>query len=224
MATKLSDQGRKLIQSFEGLSLTAYPDAAGFSIGYGHYGAKKGDVISREEAERLFDQDVAKYELAVLMAAPNTTQAQFDALTSLAYNIGTVGMAKSTVVARHNLGDYQGAADAFRMWNKSQGKELPVLTARREKERAVYLNGHGSPYEPADGLRQNVSTASVASSPVAADPKKSGLGQLLIGLLVSGGMTFLVWTRTDLLQGRFTLRKNPRAVPSLDDVKARLGV
>src|SRR6185369_11051973 len=112
---KLSDQGRALIKGFEGLSLKAYPDTRkGYSIGYGHFGAKKDDVITRAEADRLFDQDAVKYEAA------------------LAYNIGTGdvaggkgGFAGSTVARMHNMGDRQSAADAFLLWNKSDGAVNP---------------------------------------------------------------------------------------------------
>jgi lysozyme len=143
---RLSDRGRTLIKSFEGLSLKAYPDTKkGYSIGYGHFGAKPGDVITREEADRLFDQDVVKYETAVNIATPNTAQHEFDAMTSLAYNIGTAGFATSSVARYHNMGDKQGAADAFRMWKKSDGKDNPVLVARREKERAFYLGSAVTP-------------------------------------------------------------------------------
>lgn len=188
---KLSANGRRLIQQFEGLSLKAYRDADGYSIGYGHYGAKAGDVITREQAERLFDQDVIKYEAAVSFSAPKATQQQFDAMTSLAYNIGTAGFAKSTVVQRHAMGDYQGAADAFRMWNKSQGKVLPVLVNRREKERAVYLHGHGSPY--------SVPTTSSAES-LAAAPAWSPTMVLL------GALALSVWLLPKLGIGRNLLR------------------
>lgn len=209
---RLSANGRKLIQEFEGLSLTAYPDAAGYSIGYGHFGAKKGDVISRDEADRLFNQDVVKYETAVSTVTPDATQAQFDAMTSLAYNIGigdvparSKGFAGSTVARLHNMGDYAGAADAFRMWNKSEGKANPVLTNRREKERAFYLNGPGTYY----------STPPQSTQPApAAEPikPKSGIGQFFVGVLVSLGLTYGVYTRTDLLQGKFSLRVKPRKV------------
>jgi lysozyme len=148
---RLSANGRKLIQSFEGLSLTAYPDAAGYSIGYGHFGAQKGDVIDRTEAERLFLIDLVRFEAAVELATPRASQQQFDAMVSLAYNIGSAAFAKSTLVVRHNMGDTAGAADEFLRWNKSQGKVLPVLVARRTKERAVYLYGfapYGSGGEP----------------------------------------------------------------------------
>lgn len=140
---RLSDAGRTLIKGFEGLSLKAYPDADGYSIGYGHFGAKPGDVITRAEADRFFDGDVVKFETAVSLATPNAAQHEFDAMTSLAYNIGGGGFAGSTVARLHNMGDRQGAADAFRLWNKSTRGGVrsidPVLVARREKERAFYL-------------------------------------------------------------------------------------
>lgn len=53
---------------------------------------------------------------------------------------------------------------------------------------------------------------------------KSSLGQVFIGLLIAGGLTWASWTRTDLLQGRLTLRKRPRPVPSLAELKSRLGI
>lgn len=201
MATRLSADGRRLIQGFEGLSLKAYPDTAkGYSIGYGHFGAKAGDVISRDEAERLFDLDVLKYETAVALNAPITTQPQFDAMTSLAYNIGTAGFASSTVLRLHKLGDYQGAADAFRMWKKSDGKDNPVLIKRRERERAIYLNGYGNPYTggvppmtpapsspPSGTLPQAAAPSSAPSSTggLAAGAGVAIAGALLIALLAA---------------------------------------
>ncbi len=145
---RLSQAGRERIQRAEGLSLTAYPDTKDaqdrqlYSIGYGHLGAKKGDVITRAEAERLFDGDVAKYELIVSVTTPVATQTQFDAMVNLAYNIGTAGFAGSTVARLHNARDYAGAADAFRMWVKSDGAVNPVLVNRRESERGLYLYGY----------------------------------------------------------------------------------
>lgn len=182
---QLSDNGRRLIQGFEGLSLKAYPDAAGYSIGYGHYGAKAGDVITAAEAERLFDQDVAKYEAAVSLTTPRATQQQFDAMTSLAYNIGTAGFAGSTVARLHNAGDYAGAADAFRMWVKSQGQTLPVLQQRREKERGVYLNGYpgfGYSTPPMSPLDLPASVASGAPSSGAAAGTAAAATAVGVGL------------------------------------------
>jgi lysozyme len=142
----LSPQGRNLIKSFEGFSSKAYRDAAGWSIGYGHYlgeGDHSGETVTTEEADRLFDGDVSKFELGVSTVTPRALQHEFDAMVSLAYNVGTGGFAGSTVARLHNMGDRQGAADAFRMWNKSQGSVNQTLVKRREREREVYLNGYG---------------------------------------------------------------------------------
>ena len=154
---KLSPQGRALIQEFEGLMLKAYRDGPGWSIGYGHYlgtGNFEGETIDRAEADRLFESDVRKYEAAVSTLAASPSSHEFDAMTSLCYNIGTGGFAESTVLRQHNAGNKPAAADAFLLWNKSQGKDLPVLERRRAKERSVYLFGYspGSAYAPSPSV------------------------------------------------------------------------
>lgn len=154
---RLSLNGRKFLQNEEGLSLTAYPDprlppladgspnpAQKYSIGYGHSGAYQGQRITREEAEALFAADLVKYEAAVSVTTPNATQAEFDAMVALCYNIGTAGFASSTVARLHNMGDRARAADAFRMWRNAGGAVSPVLASRRERERAIYT-GQGYP-------------------------------------------------------------------------------
>lgn len=205
---KVSDAGRALIESFEGLSLKAYPDpklpktSDGswhpeqlWSIGYGHQlgrGAFEGKTITREEADRAFESDLAKFEAAVSLSAPNALQHQFDAMTSLAYNIGTAGFAGSSVARYHNMGDTASAADAFRLWNKSAGAVNPVLVARREKERGVYLHGYtpgGSypvpaPSQSSPGWPETVSVASsTLGTAVMTSAAALGLGWLLYRLL-----------------------------------------
>ncbi len=151
---KLSPNGRALIQGFEGLSLKAYRDADGYSIGYGHFIGKDPSLTSRtitaSEAEALFDQDLVKFDAVVSLETPNALAHEHDAMVSLAYNIGTAGFSTSTVARKMKLGDRQGAADAFLLWNKSTGpdgvrRENPVLVKRRAKERDVFLNGYTQP-------------------------------------------------------------------------------
>ena len=147
---RLSARGRELVKAFEGLRLTAYPDGKSstgeqrYSIGYGHNGASKDQTITKAEADRLFDGDVARFEAAVASACPRALQHQFDAMVSLAYNIGAEAFSRSTLARRHNAGDVTGAADQFLEWNQSGGKVLAVLESRRERERDVYLHGYGS--------------------------------------------------------------------------------
>lgn len=197
---RLSDAGRTLLKGFEGLSLKAYPDTKkGYSIGYGHFGAKPGDVITREQADAYFDQDVARFENTVSLATLDPKQHEFDAMVSLAYNIGTGDQTKgggfwgSTVRRLHNAGDKQGAADAFRMWNKSDGAVNPVLVERREKERAFYLGAAaptGSyppppPQESSESWPPSIATAPGSPSPAAyTSASVASLATLALGWLV----------------------------------------
>jgi len=142
---KMSPVGRAFLQSTEGLSLVAYPDAKGWSIGYGHFGAKEGDTITRAQAEALFDQDLSVREAAVSDLITSATPGQFDAMVSLTYNVGIPRFTRSTVLRLHRAGDTAGAADAFRLFRLSQGKVNPVLVARRERERHLYLTGDPGP-------------------------------------------------------------------------------
>ena len=187
---RLSPTGRRFLQSLEGLSLKAYPDPAlpkvngqwnpkqKWSIGYGHSGAYEGQVITRAEADRLFTGDVAKFEAIVSLTTPETTQMQFDAMVTLAYNIGTEGFSTSTVARLHNLGDYEGAAAAFAMWRKSGGAVNPVLVARRAKETSVY---RGEGYPGIDGTVWSPSPISTQPVPVAPYPIPVAMQPVAIG-------------------------------------------
>jgi lysozyme len=146
---KTSQDGIELIKKFEGLRLHAYQDVADiWTIGYGQTGPDivKNKVITEAEAEALLVADLTKRErkLSRLISVP-LTQNQFDALMSLAYNIGIDGFRRSTVRKRLNNGDYKGAADAIPWWNKATIEgELQVvagLVRRRDAERTLFLDG-----------------------------------------------------------------------------------
>lgn len=143
---KLSQKGIELIKQFEGYSSKAYPDpatgGAPWTIGYGTTkGVKPGMVITAQQAEKMLRDDVAKFESGVssLITSP-TTQGQFDAMVSLAYNIGLGNFGKSTLLKKHNARCYTCAADQFRVWNRANGKVMNGLTKRRAAEREVYMS------------------------------------------------------------------------------------
>ncbi|MFW8199585.1 lysozyme [Klebsiella pneumoniae] len=143
---KLSQRGIDLIKQFEGYSSKAYPDpatgGAPWTIGYGTTkGVKPGMVVTAQQAEKMLRDDVAKFESGVssLITAP-TTQGQFDAMVSLAYNIGLGNFGKSTLLKKHNARCYTCAADQFRVWNRANGKVMNGLTKRRAAERQVYMS------------------------------------------------------------------------------------
>ena len=139
----ISDAGRALVESCEGLRLNAYPDRGGVpTIGYGHTGpdVHLGQHINQTEAVGLLEVDLAEAERGISEAVTwPINQAQFDALVSLAFNEGVHAIANSTLVHKLNLGDVAGAADEFPRWNKSAGSVDPVLVLRRAKERDLFL-------------------------------------------------------------------------------------
>ena len=137
-----------LIKRNEGCVLDAYPDPATggdpWTIGYGHTGpdVAEGLSITQERAEELLRQDLGRFQDGVDdLIAENaaTSDSQYGAMVSLAFNIGLGNFRASSVLRDHNAGNNQAAADAFRMWNKAAGKVMNGLTRRREEERTLYL-------------------------------------------------------------------------------------
>ncbi|MNG59655.1 Lysozyme RrrD [compost metagenome] len=141
-----SNKGRGFIKGFEDLRLVAYPDPGTggkpWTIGWGHTkGVKQGDRISQEQAEKLLSDDLAGFELTVNSAIERSmTQNQFDAMVSLAFNIGGSAFAGSTLVKKFNAGDAKGAANEFSKWKNSGGKVMPGLVKRRAAEREMFLS------------------------------------------------------------------------------------
>ncbi len=136
-----SQKGLDLIKSFEGLRLSAYRCPADIpTIGYGTTaGVKMGDTITKERAEELLREDVARFEAQVLrMVKVPLTQGQHDALVSFVYNLGAGNLSNSTLLRLLNSGDYKGAAAQFDRWNKAGGKTLAGLVRRRAAERALF--------------------------------------------------------------------------------------
>lgn len=141
-----SNKGRGFIKGFEDLRLVAYPDPATggkpWTIGWGHTkGVKPGAQITQQQAEQFFSDDLAVFELTVNSAIKRPmTQNQFDAMVSLAFNIGGPEFAGSTLVKKFNAGDVLGAADQFPRWKFGKGKVMPGLVKRRAGERGVFLS------------------------------------------------------------------------------------
>ncbi len=146
---KTSAGGRRMIRTAEGTKLVAYLDCVGvWTIGTGHTSAAgppkvvAGLRITEAEADAILARDLDAVERAVLKALTRQpTQNQFDAMVSLAFNIGGKAFAKSSIVSRFNRGDIEGASDAFLRWNKAGGRVVNGLTARRKVERSLFRRG-----------------------------------------------------------------------------------
>lgn len=131
----VSPAGIVAIQGHEGLNLTAYPDAGGYSIGYGHFGASAGETISQSQADDFFAADLQNVEAAINdhVTVP-LDQGQYDALADFVFNVGAGAFAGSTLLRLLNSGDYAGAAGQFQAWKYSGGQVVASLVARRTDE------------------------------------------------------------------------------------------
>lgn len=136
-----------LVKRFESCRLTAFQDQRGvWTIGWGRtLGVKQGGTCTQQQADAWLVEDLSAKAAVVdheLEAVP-TTQNEFDAMVSLAYNIGAAGFGASSVLRDHRDGFRARAADAFLMWDKIEEDGVLVVSDglhnRREAERAMYL-------------------------------------------------------------------------------------
>ena len=148
MKKTISEIGLKLIAQFEGCYLQAYLCPANvWTIGIGTtvypngVKVKKGDKCILEQAHEYLAHDMIEFEKTVndSVKVP-LSQNQFDALVSLAYNIGTNAFSGSTLVKKLNSNDFRGAADQFDVWVNAGGKRMQGLVNRRGKEKALFLS------------------------------------------------------------------------------------
>jgi lysozyme len=181
---KTSPSGRAAIAAREGNVLTAYKDSVGIlTIGTGHTSAAgaptvtAGMRITAAESDAILSRDLAKFEASVSNAVRvPLNQNEFDALVSLAFNIGGGAFAGSTLVRKLNAGDPAGAANQFLVWNKAGGKALKGLSTRREAERKQFL-GSGPPAQSVP--QKTVETISPVPSPSQPAQSQSLLATLL---------------------------------------------
>lgn len=150
---QISENGLKLIKSFEGCRLTAYDDLqpnlkltptttikGTLTIGYGHTGdVYIGQTITQQQADELFKLDLQKFVNFVNNKnyVPFTdilNQNQFDALVSFAYNCGQGNL--KTLCANTTLSKI---AENILLYNKSKGQVLPGLVRRREAEKQLFI-------------------------------------------------------------------------------------
>lgn len=144
---RISEQGVDLIKSFEGVSLTAYPDPATggdpITIGYGHTGPEVylGLKITQQQADQLLEDDLLKFERGVteLVKVP-ISQNEFDALVSFAFNLGLGNLKSSTLLRLLNENAHHDEVAAqFLRWDRANGKQMAGLTRRRKAEAAMFL-------------------------------------------------------------------------------------
>ena len=122
----------------EGYRENAYTPLAGDvpTIGFGTTsGVKLGDRTNPEKALNVALRDVQGFEGAIKSCVTVPLhQYEYDAYTSLAYNIGSNAFCRSTLVKKLNSQDYVGACNQILRWDQFKGKPLAGLTKRRQEE------------------------------------------------------------------------------------------
>jgi lysozyme len=146
---KLDENGYKLIQEFEGLSLVPYLCSAKVAtIGYGATFYPSGKKVTMQDspislatAKWMLKETADKFAADVdKLIKANLNQNQFNAIVSLAYNIGLGGLAKSSLLKKVNVNPSDPTIrNSFLIWNKAGGRVLDGLTKLRTKEANFYF-------------------------------------------------------------------------------------
>lgn len=137
------------IGRWEGLRLDAYLDIVGVpTVCYGETkGVSLGDSYTKAECDAMFSKEVLDYRDRLRSAFTSATLASRMTLerdvayTSLAYNVGVAGTAKSTAVRRLNQSDIAGGCTALGWWNKAGGRVVRGLVNRRSEEVELCMMG-----------------------------------------------------------------------------------
>jgi len=162
---EINQAGLNLIKSFEGIldgdpstvNLDPYIDPVEiWTIGWGHAISVGGSFLrgaqNRARARALYPGGLTMDQAEALLRADlldtcrdvestvevPLTANQFAALVSFAFNLGVGNLKKSTLLRLVRAGDFAGAAQEFKKWNRAGGKVLPGLTRRREAEATLF--------------------------------------------------------------------------------------
>ncbi len=141
----VSAAGLQFLEAQEGRVLQVYRDTGGVPTAC--VGSTKGltqsDVgkrVTAAECSARLKVDVyeVEKELTWCIHHPDTTQNQWDAILSLAFNVGVGKVCKSTLVRKHNAGDFAGAQAEFQRWCYVNGVKNEAIRKRRLREATLY--------------------------------------------------------------------------------------
>jgi lysozyme len=144
-----SQNGRKLIEQFEGLRLQAYDDGTGtWTIGYGHTTAAglprvyPGMVITSAQADAILASDLSSVEADICHHVTATLiPNQFDALASFDFNTGALDRSGLLQLINSGCTDAAKITASFEAWRYARvhGVQVPILLGRRQREAQLYL-------------------------------------------------------------------------------------
>jgi lysozyme len=131
------------IQGFEQCRLDSYMPTPKDkpTIGWGTTGddVTMGMTWTQQQCDDRFATDLDRFADGVSsLLTVDTAQNQFDAMLSLAYNIGLGNFKASTLLRLHNQQDFDAVPAQFLRWNLQAGQVLAGLTRRRQGEADIY--------------------------------------------------------------------------------------
>ena len=129
-----------------GFHATAYDDGAQWSIGYGTK-ARPGETITKEEAERRLDVELASHRKRVLAEANRVGMDfephELDALISFDFNTGRIGQ-----LLAGGTRSKAEIASKILLYRNAGGKRLVGLERRRLAESKLFRRGYGQSKAP----------------------------------------------------------------------------
>lgn len=141
------------IVGYEGYSATAYKDTGGIlTVGFGHTGkeVKPSTRTTVTEAMKTLGRDVGRTEKALQTCLGDDvmlTQHEWDAYTSLAYNVGTGAVCRSSIKKKLQAKQYAAACKTILSFDKVRVKGKLVkskgLANRRKSEYEKCMKGAG---------------------------------------------------------------------------------
>lgn len=149
----LSQAGIDGTKLSEGWVPHLYNDAVHYcTIGYGHL-IKKAPCNGQEppeflsgittpQGEKLLIADLATSQYCVMTSVVVTlSDGQYAALTDFVFNVGSNNFLHSTLLQVVNSGQLDQVPGQFRRWIIADGKALPALAARRNREINLFFSG-----------------------------------------------------------------------------------
>ena len=143
----VNEAGLGIIKFFEGWSSSAYRCPANrWTIGWGSTWDIDGNSVTADHPDidkttgtALLRRELRHVESAInrLIKVP-LNQNQFSALASWTFNLGSGKLQSSTLRAKINRGDHDGAELEFPKWRRAGGKILQGLVKRRAVEQTLY--------------------------------------------------------------------------------------
>lgn len=139
----LGDQYDTAIKGFEGFAPRASWDYKQNSVGWGTRARAPNETIDPAEAQRRYDEEIAKAHGIVKSFAPNVDHGTAAALTSLTFNAGD-DWTRSGLGNAIKTGDLDRARASFLQYVNAGGQPLDGLRKRRAAE-VAWIGSGGQP-------------------------------------------------------------------------------